>query len=313
MPVTRLSDRERIINHLKPLMDAGKKIKNFDETLPIKMDSYDKGAWTGLKLIALKYYIKPYLNILGGRQKLAYIDLFSGPGLNLLGDRKVPIAGSSTIPLIIRESSNNFSTYIYSDKSNEYLSALNTRLDHLKKENENIFIPESSKDANDRIFELPDILSENKITHSLVFIDPEGLELNFDSLKYLAENINCDIIINFPSKGIARVRPYKETLKRFLGTDEEPPSENMSSWAIEIYRKQLLEIGKDISTEIKIKADRSGSFYYHLIPAVTRTSGGSPWFRVFVELKNLIEKFDGDILETISQQIDGRATSIRDF
>lgn len=90
----RLDDRTWMINHLGPLMEVGTEIDERDVKLPAKVPTYDKGYWTGLKLIALKYYVKPYLNILGPRKRLAYIDLLAGPGLNRLGDREVPVPGS---------------------------------------------------------------------------------------------------------------------------------------------------------------------------------------------------------------------------
>ena len=65
--------------HLGPLMDAGKKLEAFDATLPSRGPTYDRGYWTGLKLVALKYYVNPYLNILASKFRVGYVDLFAGP------------------------------------------------------------------------------------------------------------------------------------------------------------------------------------------------------------------------------------------
>src|SRR2546426_8778910 len=104
MPRKIADDRAWLAKHLSPLMEAGRKLLEFDSTLPIRdPPTYDRGYWTGLKLIALKYYVKPYLNILAGRTRVAFVDLFAGPGLNRIGKRRVPIPGSPLLPLTVRE------------------------------------------------------------------------------------------------------------------------------------------------------------------------------------------------------------------
>src|SRR5579875_1842923 len=125
-----LDDREWIIKHLGPLMQKGKEILQKSESTPTKdAPTYDRGNWTALKLILLKYYLKPYLEILVGGQgkKVAYVDLFAGPGLNRIGASKVAIPGSPIVPLVIREAKWQFSSFIFSELNKEHYDALNSR------------------------------------------------------------------------------------------------------------------------------------------------------------------------------------------
>lgn len=74
---------------------------------------------------------------------------------------------------------------------------------------------------NQVINNIVESLEENEIEHSLVFIDPEGLEFHWDSLGQLIKDVECDVIVNFPSAGLARCLGNPSTyptVARFLGT-----------------------------------------------------------------------------------------------
>ncbi len=307
------TDRDWLIKHLTPLMDAGKDLMSKSNQFPVKFPTYDKGYWAGLKLILEKYYLKPYLNIQGKRGlKLAYVDLFAGPGLDLIGDRKVPIPGSPLIPIMIRETDYQFSAFIFSEIEEQYINALKKRVE-LFPSIENI-TKILAEDANVVIHRLPDTLRSYDINHSLVFIDPEGMELKWTSLEYLANNVECDLIINFPSSGLHRNLHNPSVIpkiKEFLGLGSDNiPSNADEQWAIQIYRNKLATTGKDISTEIVVRS--GNAFHYHLIPAVKTTYGGSPWFQAFIDAKQKIEGFTGDVLGVIADQIEGRMGSLDD-
>ncbi len=304
------SDIDWLTKHLSPLMDAGRDILTRSRFLPAKPPpTYDKGYWTGLKLVLEKYYIPPYLNILAPRTRVGYVDLFAGPGLNQIGDQKVPVPGSPLVPVAVKDplKKHPFSAFIFSETEKDYANALAMRVK---------LFPEMSavsqimtQDANKVVEELPDILKKRDIGHCLVFIDPEGLEFKWKSLKSLVSHTDCDLIINFPSSGIQRNLQNPETrntVQAFLG----PGSENIplgadDEWAIQLYRKNLAGIGKDVSTEITIKS--GGPFHYHLIPAVKTTYRNSPWFKnIFPPAKQIIERLSGDVLGIIADQIEGK-------
>src|SRR5438445_13673751 len=99
---SKIDDHDWMLKHLKPLMEKGKELAARDSTLPVKdPESYDRGYWTGLKLIALKYYIKPYLDILGARMKVGYLDLFPAPGLKEIVSRGVKRPGYPPSPIVV--------------------------------------------------------------------------------------------------------------------------------------------------------------------------------------------------------------------
>jgi three-Cys-motif partner protein len=309
MPPKIASSQQWVAKHLTPLMEQGKRLREQDVALPVKdLPTYDKGYWTGLKLIALKYYIKPYLAILGPRAKVAYIDLFAGPGVNLLGKRRVPVPGSPLIPLVIQEAKGQaFSHVFYCEKDVAFHAALVRRVDANLPNGWGHTVERT--DANDFVSELPGRLSDERIGHSLVFIDPEGLEWKWDSMEYLLENVECDIIINFPSSGLQRNTTNtddatRRTIAEFMGVPlAELPLPYTGAWAIKKYRENLAAIGKDVSTEIEIRSDQA--YHYHLIPAVRTTYRGSPWFRALVDLRKRINPLQAEMINLVAQQVDG--------
>ena len=64
----------------------------------VTTDKHD--LWSTKKLIALRYYLRPYLQIMRnkGFKKIHYVDLFSGSGLLRIKNKIMP--GTSLIPLL---------------------------------------------------------------------------------------------------------------------------------------------------------------------------------------------------------------------
>ena len=169
-------------------------------------------------------------------------------------------------------------------------------------------------DANHFVEELPDILAERDIGHSLVFIDPEGMEFKFEALSRLLNTVDCDLIVNFPSAGLRRnlSRPNDKTtstIRTFLGLKDGQPLPTNEDDALRSYRVKLADLGKDVSTEIAVTAGNM-PFHYHLIPAVRRTKGGSKWFQILTQAKDRIERLGGDVLGIVAEQIEGRQSTI---
>jgi len=295
-------------------MAAGKKLAAFDENLPSRdPPSYDRGYWTGLKLVALKYYFRPYLNILAGKTRVAYVDLFAGPGLDRIGKRSVPMPGSPLVPMMIHEAAEgkNFAQYIFCEKSREYSDALRARAEAHRSAGCSLTLLRG--DANERVGDVLAAVARHRIGHCLVFLDPEGLEWKWSSMERLLAGISCDVIVNFPSAGLTRVSTRtdttRETISAFLGEPlDELPEVVDEEWALERYKTKLADLGRDVSTEIRITD--VGAFHYHLIPAVRTTRGGSPWFATFVTLRDQVQQLHAEILGMVAAQIDGELGTI---
>lgn len=176
------------------------------------------GVWTYNKL----YYLNAYVNrfIVSMRDKnwrsIHYIDLFAGPGKNRLSDDRV-ILGS---PLLALSQKKPFDRYFFSDIKSENINILKQRCAEYTNEYPKITFQVG--DANEVVNQVVEILHQvdTPITDkwsslNLAFLDPEGLELHWETVEKLACR-RTDMIIYYPQMGISREAP--------LEIQEQPPS-----------------------------------------------------------------------------------------
>ena len=313
----RYADKgERIEAHLRKLMAMGRIIDSSDRMLPFDSPAYEKGAWSCLKLMVLEYYIPGYLNILGKDHRVAYVDLFSGPGLNKIGPNRVPIPGSPMIAVMHPGTKRRFQYYVTSEIDAARRDALEARIRSWRDKDGAALGDDEFQvcraDANDMVRTLPAVLAEHEVDHCLVFIDPEGFEFGWTSMETLVRGVPfSDLIINFPSAGLVRNFGASSdatwsTIREFIGPGSEKLGpESTEQDALRLYRDNLARLGKDASMEIEVRG--TGAFHYHMIPAVRSTARGSPWFeKILGGAKSLVEDTEANILELIMAQIDGK-------
>ncbi len=166
-------------------------------------------AWALIKLIILGYFIPFHSTIIKSGnnrfQTSVYIDLFSGCGINqleLIGHH-YNFTGS---PIVAVNSCNGkYDKFIFNDSKKDYVNALNNRLEELsQKDNfkwlKNKFDVLSPADVNKQIKTVIEIINQFDNPHSLIFIDPYGMNLDFDRFKLIFENTDSDIIFYFNSE-----------------------------------------------------------------------------------------------------------------
>src|SRR2546425_12787263 len=71
-------------------------------------------------------------------------------------------------------------------------------------------------DANERVDDVLGAVKKRRIGHSLVFLDPEGLEWRWSSMQRLLTGISCDVIVNFPSAGLTRISTRTDTTRETI-------------------------------------------------------------------------------------------------
>lgn len=169
------------------------------------------GLWTYDKL----YYLNAYLDrfIVSMRNKnwrsLNYIDLFAGPGKNQLPDERV-VLGS---PMLALSQKQSFDRYFFSDLDNANIEALKIRCSGFPSEYPKITFEVG--DANqvvervvNTILAIDKPISDKWPSLNLAFLDPEGLELHWETVERLASR-RTDMIIYYPQMGITREAPLE--------------------------------------------------------------------------------------------------------
>lgn len=285
-------------------------IEDNDELL---LPSYEKGAWTVLKLISIKYILSIYTNIIGSRKfikNMVYLDLLAGPGLNKI-DGKYNMLGS---PFIAALTPKAFTNMIFCEKSPVRAKTLQKRLDNVLSNKEKFKV--ICNDCND-IDVIIDLIP--KKAHFFAFIDNEGFDAKWSTIETLLKKRNGDVLITFPTTGFMRTdgfvkskkspSPEKadQTVKDFIKGDiwqNLSDEDNLNQYIREI--KKL----RNITIPIKIQRKNQKGYHYHLLYATKETEGGSPWIPGINDLKSKIEQLSGDDVSMILPVISGEQEAI---
>jgi three-Cys-motif partner protein len=177
----------------------------------------ESGVW----VLEKKVYVEKYLGIFtkgvaqnwGG--KLAYVDLFSGPGESIIRDTGEEVDGS---PLLALQC--DFGSYVFVDVP-DVLATLRLRLRNRPKLARISFIEGGCNVVMDEILRL---LPANHLT--LAFIDPTGLQIRFDTIRRLVHDRKVDLLLTIQfGMGIQMnlpqyIRTQGDALTGFLGNNE---------------------------------------------------------------------------------------------
>lgn len=183
-----------------------------------------------------------------------FIDLFSGPGKNQIGNSIV--LGS---PLIALTTEHPFTQYRLNEYDPDLKIALEKRIE-ASSLNKSVQIYQS--DANEVVETICDEISARDRVHdgkwstlNIAFLDPEGIEeLHWLTVERLARIAKMDLIINFSTLGLLRSIGANQftAVNRFFGTEDWQTVYDRNANAA--YRRRAL---------IDFYLKRLGEFGYH--------------------------------------------------
>ncbi len=277
------------------------------------------GPWTALKLCAIKNYVDIYTKVLNdGRVKrlgfdgLAYLDIFSGSGVNLIGDSSTPLAGSSPIAARFHFRAQPFDRYYALEINQNFCEAISERMARLAPADRiKVYCGDADSTISDAVTDL-----EKNNFHYLAFVDYEGMKgLSWTNLEMLLRH-RGDIWITFICPGFARVQGRAEwseadrlTLERALSP--EVVSKSKDIWdltdnfvkKIKGYRPNVVEM--DV---------RSGDgYYYRLIYATRETYRGSSYVSSVEALKKRVESVSGNFVQLVVDVLENRRRDLDSF
>lgn len=210
------------------------------------------GAWTTEKLDILTNYINAYTNALKGQKfNKIYIDAFAGTGY------RTPKQKVSTQGVLIKSENNEidarflsgsarialqattpFDRYIFIEKNTKRCKGLNALKAEFPELADRITIIKA--DANQILTDLCSDLTNN--CRALLFLDPYGMQVGWDTIKKIAESQKIDLWylfglgggLNRLLKNDGKITPMqKQTISNVLGTTD---------WFEEFYKPRQ-EIG----------------------------------------------------------------------
>lgn len=174
------------------------------------------GKWTIQKLDAFEKYVSAYLTIMNKNRdnynwELIYFDGFAGSGskkddilnellLDLFSEEEFEdldvYKGSSE--RILQISQRGFDYYYFIDNDKNANKGLKQKLKPYTKKNAEKKIVFRSNDANNEIIKLSQAMHRDKKYKSLVFLDPFGMQINWESIEKLKDT-NTDLWILIPT------------------------------------------------------------------------------------------------------------------
>lgn len=194
------------------------------------------GPWTEQKLDTFEKYVKAYLAIMNNKRdrydwKLMYFDGFAGSGSRTTEDANNEIKCTADLfeSEVTREELNiyqgaaervvglekecrGFDYYYFVETNDTSRSALQNKLESYTTEGKKYFL---SDDANVAVRKLANTLKKNSKAKALVFLDPFGMQIDWESIKLL-EGLSIDLWILVPT-GVIINRLLERNLNREIG------------------------------------------------------------------------------------------------
>jgi three-Cys-motif partner protein len=277
----------------------------------------DIGFWASLKLIFLDLYAGFYCNIINKYYKdnFFYVDLFSGCGVSEFNKSTGDLIFGSSLLMAQRNFKKLFLCEDNSDNGDN-CKILEGRLLNFRSKNDFELYPEDCNIAIDKI--IPQV----EKGHSLIFIDPFGMEIRWMAMEKILK-LNADIIINFQTPSIARgiVQGGKLTgagltffkdggkVGQIYSTSS---SGTLGERLLSLYMQDIVDTrtridpaGKRTFIE-KVRIRKDSTFYYDLIFVVRETSGSNPWLKEIEKYAKEIEKLDAKDVEGMLRILHGK-------
>lgn len=273
-----------------------------DELFRRTGQAYEPGPWAIMKLALLGYYIQVYTNILGSSGTTNYVDLFAGPGIDRIRRTQHKIMGSPLLAEFAPKRS-KFTNLVLCEKEAEYTKALN------------VILPNAEiidKDINKQgLAELEAFLRSHP-GHSLVFADPEGLDLHFKTLMTVLSVTYSDVLVNYQPTSVNRVlgqvpqNPAMEgSLTDFFGTSAWKDGGD-GDQMLGLYCSQLRKLRDNVVT-VRVQGTRL--FHYYIILATRRVKRKGDqqeeWVKSFDTAKQRVERVDAAIARNFLEIVTG--------
>ena len=257
------------------------------------------GSWTEAKMEIVVSYAKAYLTIMEKQSwaKTMYFDGFAGSGI-IETDETEEVKKGTALRILDIIDPNPFDLYYFVELDELHKTELEKRI-HENYFGRNAHVVEA--DCNEKLKSMGKFLKENKNYRALVFIDPYGMSVNWNSIETL-KDLGVDLWILVPT-GIGITRLLKNDgnisdawfakLQNFLGLSQEEirnhfykvketntlfgleavieKERDTVNKAGELYKQRLNTIFKFVSESFVMK-NSTNSIMYHFMMATNNAT-----------------------------------------
>ena len=182
------------------------------------------GKWSLEKLELLRKYLAGYVRVLTKQtwcRGYEYIDAFAGTGKPKTKDEQKYVDGSPRIALGLRPS---FTQYHFIEQADWRVKKLEKLRGEFPDHGIAIYHGDCNKILREQI--LPQLSFSSK-KRAIAFVDPFGMQFEWETVQYLAQTKTVEVLLNFPvmaiHRGVLRKHPEmiskasRERLDRFWG------------------------------------------------------------------------------------------------
>jgi len=201
------------------------------------------GKWSLEKLELLHKYLAGYLKVLAKQawcRGYEYIDAFAGTGKPKTKDEQEYVDGSPRIALGLTPS---FTQYHFIEQADWRVKKLEKLRGEFPTHGITIYHGDCNKILREQI--LPQLSYSSK-KRAIAFIDPFGMQFEWETMEYLAQTKTVEVLLNFPvmaiNRGVLRKHPEmiskasRERLDRFWGTKD---------WMVDLYMEERTLFGME--------------------------------------------------------------------
>lgn len=274
-------------------------VETVDDGLPMR----DSNDYAKDKLRILEAYIHMFIVSMQNKnwRALNYIDLQAGPGKNHFTPSNDVMLGS---PLIALSAKYPFTNYWFVELDAELHNALTTRVESHEYASRVTTVQGDCNVQIDNIIQQIEAIDREFIkgvypSLNLAFLDPEGLELRWETVEKLARMPRMDLIINFSTSGFTRNvgqwfdKEEETRLDRFFGTPAwrevykkvaHQDKSHVRRAMIDFYLKRLSSVDanynynqRDIIPPERVFKNTKGVQVYTLIAASKHRLGNEFW------------------------------------
>jgi len=261
-----------------------------DEERPLiardRLPARSAGRWVSDKAYYLERYCSIFTKGVGRKWagKLAYVDLFSGPGRSIIRETSEEIDGSPLVALKY-----DFASYVFVDRPRE-IEFLRQRLSNHPKLSKVKLVAGDCNEAIDQV------LRASPADHlTLTFIDPTGLQIHFETIQKLVRSRRVDLLMTVQFGMAIRMNIHQylqaeaESLGPFLGMPdwrtrlgEFTSRSDASRKILELYEGQLRHLGYETvkDREIEIHSDERNLLLYFIILASRNPRAHDFWRKI---------------------------------
>ena len=184
----------------------------------------DVGPWAIRKHEKIGYYCSLFATSMKKKwDSRVYLDLFAGSGKCIIRNKGQIIPGSPLLSLSVNDP---FDLYIFCEKNEEYISALQKRVAKFFPDRTCEFICGDINLCMENLFDkIPKFSSQHKGL-TFCFVDPFNIgEINFDTIRSIQGNIFVDFLVLIPSfmdinrNEVHYTRAHDNSLDIYLGID----------------------------------------------------------------------------------------------